>query len=247
FSCNAVAISTGASVVFGSPGLRGVPLVDGVYASCTLPGVFEPLSIGGERYFDGGIVDSCPIRIARARGATRIVAVDLSVKTQRRQALYRPSLPFLMVRAFEILEANLVEEFLHRTVRDDVVLIQPDVVDHGRFEFRDLPGVVEKGERAAAEALATPEARKLFGLDRPEAAVRAAFLDRFAPRGHVRPRLDVARCVACGACVEVCPTGAYDKNGQPLPFVAKPIHVECRRDGACERHCPTGAIRLDGL
>lgn len=236
FFCNAVSISTGGTVMFGLPGLRSVPLVDAVYASCTLPGVFEPVEIGGDRYFDGGIVDSCPIRFARARGASRILAVDLAVRAQRKRVEYRDSLPFLLYRSFEILEANLVEEYLHQSVRDDVVLIQPEVDDHGRFEFDNLESVVERGERAAAAALAVPRVRTLLGLDPPD--------DGSEPRRVVRPQMDGARCVECGACLTVCPTEAYALLEGKVA-VAKPEHHDCRRDGACERHCPTRAIRLE--
>src|SRR5690606_14520258 len=42
FFCNAVRLETGGGVFFGTPGFDDVPLVDAVYASCALPGVFEP-------------------------------------------------------------------------------------------------------------------------------------------------------------------------------------------------------------
>ncbi len=238
FTCTAVAVSTGATVTFGMKGLDQVSVADAVYASCTLPGVFEPLRIGDERYFDGGIVDSCPIRIARARGATRILAVDLAVRTQREPVAYKPSLPFLFLRAFEILEASLLEQYLHESVRADVVLVQPEVAHHGRFDFRQLSAVVETGERATEAALASPSARALFGLEASTVSVEH--------RGVIRPRIDEERCVHCGLCVSLCPTEAYGlQDGGP--FVAKPDHHDCRRDAACERHCPSSAIRLENL
>ncbi|MFJ5259397.1 patatin-like phospholipase family protein [Streptomyces sp. NPDC088387] len=49
----AVDAETGEERVFG-PG-QDVGLVDAVAASCAVPGVFPPVSIGGRRYIDGGV------------------------------------------------------------------------------------------------------------------------------------------------------------------------------------------------
>lgn len=49
-----------------------------VRASAALPSMFLPCTIGGVAYEDGDLVSPVPIRIARALGATRIVAVDVS-------------------------------------------------------------------------------------------------------------------------------------------------------------------------
>lgn len=49
-----------------------------VRASAALPSMFLPCTIGGVTYEDGDMVSPVPIRIARALGATRVVAVDVS-------------------------------------------------------------------------------------------------------------------------------------------------------------------------
>lgn len=49
-----------------------------VRASAALPSMFLPTYIGGVAYEDGDMVSPVPIRIARALGAARIVAVDVS-------------------------------------------------------------------------------------------------------------------------------------------------------------------------
>src|SRR5687767_3611823 len=41
FYCNAVRLETGGAVFWGTPGLDDIPLVDAVYSSCALPGLFE--------------------------------------------------------------------------------------------------------------------------------------------------------------------------------------------------------------
>lgn len=48
------------------------PLEQAVLASCALPGVFPPVCIDGEHFFDGGLVDSIPLGRAVSRGADTI-------------------------------------------------------------------------------------------------------------------------------------------------------------------------------
>jgi NTE family protein len=47
-------------------------LVQAVLASCALPGVFPPVAVDGEHFFDGGLVNSLPLERAIRQGARRI-------------------------------------------------------------------------------------------------------------------------------------------------------------------------------
>jgi NTE family protein len=47
-------------------------LIEPVLASCALPGVFPPVQIGEEHFFDGGLVNSVPLDRAVQRGADTI-------------------------------------------------------------------------------------------------------------------------------------------------------------------------------
>ena len=47
-------------------------LIEPVLASCAVPGVFPPVRIGDEHFFDGGLVNSIPLDRAVARGADTI-------------------------------------------------------------------------------------------------------------------------------------------------------------------------------
>jgi NTE family protein len=47
-------------------------LIEPVLASCALPGVFPPVRIGDEHFFDGGLVNSIPLDRAVQRGADTI-------------------------------------------------------------------------------------------------------------------------------------------------------------------------------
>ena len=46
--------ATGRRVVFGRPGAPKAEVADAVVASCSIPWVFRPVTIGGRRYVDGG-------------------------------------------------------------------------------------------------------------------------------------------------------------------------------------------------
>jgi NTE family protein len=47
-------------------------LIEPVLASCALPGVFPPVRIGDEHFFDGGLVNSIPLDRAVAHGADTV-------------------------------------------------------------------------------------------------------------------------------------------------------------------------------
>ncbi|MGO9418700.1 patatin-like phospholipase family protein [Roseiarcus sp.] len=56
---------------------RGL-LVEAIRASYALPGVFEPVRIEGRWMFDGAIVNPVPVSVARALGAERVIAFNIS-------------------------------------------------------------------------------------------------------------------------------------------------------------------------
>ncbi len=57
--------------------LKSGPLVQAMRASYALPGVFEPVMIGGRWLFDGAIVNPVPVNVARALGADRVIALSI--------------------------------------------------------------------------------------------------------------------------------------------------------------------------
>ncbi|MFI2651544.1 patatin-like phospholipase family protein [Micromonospora fulviviridis] len=67
----AVDAASGEFVVFDAG--SQVPLVDAVGASCAVPGVWPPVTIGGRRYVDGGVRSA--VNADLARGAQRVVVL----------------------------------------------------------------------------------------------------------------------------------------------------------------------------
>jgi NTE family protein len=54
------------------------PLVEAILATTALPGIFPPMARGEQLLADGGILNNLPVDVARARGAARVIAVELN-------------------------------------------------------------------------------------------------------------------------------------------------------------------------
>lgn len=66
-------------------------LIEAVLASCALPGVFPPVSIGGEHFFDGGLVNSIPLARAVQGGADTVWVLHVG---RIEEALVVPRFPW---------------------------------------------------------------------------------------------------------------------------------------------------------
>lgn len=242
FFCNAVCLESGGSIFFGSRGLRDVPLVDAVYASCALPAVFEPLEWKGRHLIDGGITEAVPLRFAKLLHPKRIIAVDLTVKATQRFPEFKGHAVGTLLRSFDIVEDVLREQMLHANLDDTIALIQPKVGHMHRFDFGRVEEVASAGEAAAMAVLTShPVTRDLVREELVEGA-----LCPVEPTEYVTLHIDPEQCIGCGLCEMTCATAGFSARGERAT-VLKPQNFDCTRDHACARNCPTGAIRLGNL
>jgi predicted acylesterase/phospholipase RssA len=72
----AVDLNTAERVVFGAGELASVPISDAVAASSAIPGFFDPYTIGGRDYVDGGVGFSGHADLAAAAGADVVFVVN---------------------------------------------------------------------------------------------------------------------------------------------------------------------------
>jgi len=79
---------------------RDGPVVDAVMASCAVPGLFPPVAVGGEHFYDGGLVSSIPVGRAVQLGAKTVYVLHVG---RIEQALKPPRWPWEVgYVAFEI-------------------------------------------------------------------------------------------------------------------------------------------------
>jgi len=143
-------VESGDEVVFTSG-----PLVKAILASCSLPGVFNPVRIGDRLLIDGGVRTTVPVGPARRLGAERVIAVDVGSRLRKRRVT---NVIQVITQAFQIKGSELG---ISQGAEADL-LIRPDVVEVDQIDFSHGRELVQKGQEAAEEAL--PQIRELVGL-----------------------------------------------------------------------------------
>lgn len=141
FAAVATDLQSGEMMVFrnGNSGMA-------VRASSSVPGVFQPVKIGGREYVDGGLVSPIPVKAARAMGADIVIAVDISSKPKHGKV--KDTLDILL-QTFNIMGQGLGRyEML-----DADVVIQPGIGTIGATEFEQKHLAIMEGEKAALAAL----------------------------------------------------------------------------------------------
>ena len=117
-----------------------------VRASCSIPGVFEPVKIGKFYYVDGGVVSPVPVDAARQLGADFVIAVDISTRITGKTP---ESLLGVVNQSITIMGQKLGEQEISRA---DVV-IRPKVNDIGPVDFEQRARAILEGEKAALAAM----------------------------------------------------------------------------------------------
>ncbi|MDR2324358.1 MAG: patatin-like phospholipase family protein [Acidovorax sp.] len=113
-----------------------------VRASSSIPGVFQPVSIGKYHYVDGGIVSPVPVDAARQLGADIVVAVDISNKA-------RGKTPENMLGALNQSIAIMGQKLGHAELSRADITIRPKVLDIGAADFSQRANAIVEGEKAA--------------------------------------------------------------------------------------------------
>lgn len=147
FGAVATDLKTGQPILFrrGNTGLA-------VRASSSVPGVFQPVAIGGRTYVDGGLVAPVPVRFAREMGAEFIIAVNISSATE---AQATASSVDVLMQTFTIMGQRINQLEL----KDADVVITPSLGTMGSADFNGRNLAVLAGEQAAASVMTQLKAK----------------------------------------------------------------------------------------
>ncbi|MFK3738931.1 patatin-like phospholipase family protein [Massilia sp. TN1-12] len=141
FGAVATDLKTGKPILFrrGNTGMA-------VRASSAVPGVFQPVTIAGVTYVDGGLVAPVPVRFAKEMGAEFIIAVNISSATETQATV--SNLDVLM-QTFTIMGQRLN----HFELKDADIVITPALGAMGSADFNGRNLAVLAGEQAAAAVM----------------------------------------------------------------------------------------------
>jgi NTE family protein len=140
YACTAVDAVSGVFTTWGND--SGVPLVRAVASSCSVPGIFPPVTINGRRYMDGGMRSATNADLAKGYE----VVVVVSMSSQALPEVFRRPLE----RELQVLREAGSRVELVRPDEDSIASFGPNLMD-----YRKRPGAAESGIRQGRLGLET--------------------------------------------------------------------------------------------
>jgi NTE family protein len=139
-------LESGEPVIFRDRGDVTIPL----RASCSYPGLFQPVKDGARLLVDGAMSMAVPSRVCRALGATHVISVNLPSPGWKSAGA---NVFNVVNRCFQIVQSRSVQEW--RDASD--IIITPQVGSVGWSGFNKAAELILAGEQAAREAITTIE------------------------------------------------------------------------------------------
>jgi NTE family protein len=120
----AVRLADGRRVVFGRPGAPATDVGTAVAASCAIPGWFEPVKVGRDRYVDGGVHSPTNLDVLAGLGLDLVV---VSAPMSIARGVRRPSVDLPARRALRLRLADEARRV--RRQGTEVIAFQPVAAD----------------------------------------------------------------------------------------------------------------------
>ena len=145
FRAVATDLETGKAVVLGTGDLASA-----MVASMAVPALFPSVELDGKLLVDGGVSNNIPVDVVRAMGADIVIAVDISTPLKSQNDI--GSFTSVISQLTLIMTNNNAAAQL-ATLKEDDIVIRPDIGDIGLVDFDRTTEVAPKGEAAALRVL----------------------------------------------------------------------------------------------
>lgn len=142
FCCNAVDLVTGEEVV-----LSQGELWHAIRASCSIPGVLEPVRMGDRVLVDGGLLNRVPTNLVRNMGADVVVGIDCL--GDYRSGWEPKNFVNILTRAFEIVDKKTFHS--HAVDYDMMLTPSHDTVDAMQFNKKNKRLSIAAGRKVMEE------------------------------------------------------------------------------------------------
>lgn len=154
FRAVATNVQTGEETVFamGNTGKA-------VRASCSIPGIFQPVRIGDKTYVDGGVASPVAVDAARKAGADIVIAVDISTGVA---GTLPQGILETILQSIDIMYAKIAAV----QIRNADVVILPRVSHIASSDFDKRNEAILEGEKAAVQAM--PQINQILAKLRQE-------------------------------------------------------------------------------
>jgi NTE family protein len=143
----------------------------GVRASISVPGIFEPYVLEGRILVDGVVVNPLPVSVARAMGANIVIAVQVpapgkvnmeaSARTNRQPSGRKRKNDYNIIGAIVRSHHYVGDRLADKSASEADIFIKPEVTGFGWREYSAAPAIIEAGYRAGQAAV-----QQILGLIR---------------------------------------------------------------------------------
>lgn len=132
--------------------LRAGAVIPALLASCAIPGVYPPVTIGRRQYIDGGVANHTPMTVALELGATEIYVLPVGYPWLNREPTNAVGMAlYALTRIIEQKLISDIEQNRHRAGLH--VLPQLDLCDISPADFGRTDELIDWGYKAARRYL----------------------------------------------------------------------------------------------
>ena len=142
-SCTAVNIENGAllDIDYGR-------LIDAIFASISIPGLFPARFFWGSWLVDGGVLNNLPVDIVAKKGYNVVIGSDLGNIEALKNIEAKPTRIDALKRSFIIMSDDLASR-IKKSVHDAIIINPKIVVSSMRFDYALSKKQIIEGEKAA--------------------------------------------------------------------------------------------------